>query len=65
MTPSEALQGVTYNAAKALGLADRLGTLEAGKQADFVLWNVNEPAELAYRLGLNPCQQVVRAGVPV
>jgi len=63
MTPSEALRGVTRNAAQALGLADQMGTIEAGKQADFILWDITDPAELAYRVGLNPCHQVVRAGV--
>ena len=33
-----------------------------GKDADFVLWDISDPAELAYRFGLNPCQQLVRNG---
>jgi imidazolonepropionase len=62
MTPEEALAGVTRNAAAALGVADRVGTLEAGKQADFVVWNIDHPAELAYRIGFNPCHQVIKSG---
>lgn len=62
MTPEEALAGVTRHAARALGRSERIGTLEAGKQADFVLWNVEHPAELAYRIGFNPCHQVVKRG---
>lgn len=62
MTPEEALAGVTRNGAKALGLGDHAGTLAVGKQADFVLWDVEEPAELAYRFGHNPCAGVIRAG---
>jgi imidazolonepropionase len=62
MTPEEALAGVTINGARALGLGDRIGTLEPGKDADFVVWDVTEPAELAYNIGLNPCRQVVRKG---
>jgi len=50
MTPEEALRGATVNAARALGLADR-GTLEAGKRADFVVWDVDHPAELSYWIG--------------
>lgn len=50
LTPEEALRGVTVNAARALGLADR-GTLETGKRADLVVWNAHEPAELAYWIG--------------
>ncbi|MHB8447204.1 MAG: imidazolonepropionase [Rudaea sp.] len=52
MTPEEALRGATVNAARALGLADR-GTLQAGKRADCVVWNVDHPAELSYWIGGN------------
>jgi len=62
MTPEEALAGVTCNGARALGLQDQIGTLEKGKDADFVLWDIAEPAELAYRIGFNPLKQVVRHG---
>ncbi len=65
LTPEEALAGVTTNGAKALGLQDNIGTLESGKDADFVVWNISEPAELAYNLGLNPCRHVVRHGATV
>ncbi|MBB5016678.1 imidazolonepropionase [Rehaibacterium terrae] len=50
LTPEEALRGATMHAARALGLADR-GTLAAGQRADFVLWSIDHPAELAYWLG--------------
>jgi imidazolonepropionase len=53
LTPQEALSGVTRNAAKALGLADR-GVLAAGLRADFVLWDAASPAELSYAIGANP-----------
>ena len=62
MTPEEALAGITRNGARALGRQDRIGTLESGKDADFVLWEIDEPAELAYRIGFNPLKQVVRQG---
>lgn len=62
MTPEEALAGITRNGARALGRQDRIGTLESGKDADFVLWDIDEPAELGYRIGFNPLQQVVRQG---
>ena len=62
LTPEEALAGVTRHAAKALGLEQRVGTLEKGKDADFVIWDIEEPAELAYSVAFNPCRQVVRHG---
>ena len=63
LTPEEALAGVTCHAAQALGLAARCGTLETGKDADFALWNIEEPAELAYAMGANPCAGAVRRGI--
>jgi imidazolonepropionase len=61
LTPQEALAGVTRHAAQALGLHDR-GVLSAGMRADFVLWDVREPAQLAYALGANPCIQTIYQG---
>ena len=61
LTPEEALAGVTRHAATALGLADR-GVLVAGKRADFVLWDVQRPAELAYALGANPRLKTIFKG---
>jgi len=51
LTPEEALAGATRNAARALGLQDEIGTLEAGKTADLAVWDISRPAELAYWLG--------------
>jgi imidazolonepropionase len=62
LTPEEALAGITRNAARALGMGASHGTLEAGKAADFAIWEVERPAELAYRIGFNPLSRVVRAG---
>ncbi|MGB8841243.1 MAG: imidazolonepropionase [Aliidongia sp.] len=61
LTPEEALAGVTREAARALGLADR-GRLAIGLRADLVLWDIAEPAELAYWFGGNPCAAIVRRG---
>jgi imidazolonepropionase len=63
MTPAEALAGCTVHAARALGLQAEIGTLEVGKRADFALWDVTRPADLAYAMGLNPCRLVVNGGV--
>jgi imidazolonepropionase len=62
LTPQEALAGVTRNAARALGLGRQVGTLEVGKQADFALWEIERPAELAYAIGGNPCVWIVHNG---
>ena len=61
LTPEEALAGVTRHAARALGLRDR-GVLAAGLRADFVLWDVRQPAELSYAFGANPRIQTVFKG---
>ncbi len=61
MTPEEALAGVTLNAAKALGCASLTGSLEVGKRADFVVWQVAHPAELVYWLGGElPCMTIYK-----
>jgi len=54
MTVDECLAGVTREAARALGLLDSTGTLEAGKSADLAIWDIESPAELVYRMGFNP-----------
>jgi imidazolonepropionase len=63
LTPEEALRGMTVHAARALGLAASHGALEAGRQADFAVWELEHPNELAYWFGHNPCRRVVHAGV--
>jgi imidazolonepropionase len=61
LTPEESLAGVTRNAARALGLNDR-GVLEPGLRADFVLWDIESPAELSYAFGSCPRTQTVFNG---
>ena len=62
MTPEEALAGMTRNAARALGLEDR-GTLAPGLVADFAVWEISRPAELAYWMGGDPLRRTVTAGI--
>jgi imidazolonepropionase len=62
LTPREALLGMTVHGARALGIQDRVGRLAAGKAADFVVWDVEEPVDLVYPMGGNPCSMVVRGG---
>jgi imidazolonepropionase len=62
LTVDECLAGATRNAARALGLAEVTGTLEAGKWADLAIWDIERPAELVYRLGFNPLHARVWKG---
>lgn len=61
LSPGEALDGVSVHGARALGLADR-GRLEAGMLASFSLWSFDDPASLAYELGLHRPTRVVHRG---
>jgi len=61
-TVEEALAGYTCHAARALGKAQLHGTLAAGRDADFALWDVDSLAELVYWLGASPCRAVIRHG---
>lgn len=62
LTPAEALGAATVNAAHAIGRADRLGTLEVGKQADAVVWDVPNHAHLAYHFGVQLTRHVLKRG---
>ena len=61
LTVAECLLGVTCNAARALGLADR-GTLAAGQRCDLAIWDVEELAEIVYRMGHNPLHARIWSG---
>lgn len=65
MTVEECLTAATRNAAKALGLLAETGTLEAGKSADFAIWDIERPAELVYRIGFNPLHARIFKGQKV
>jgi imidazolonepropionase len=62
MTPAEAITAATVNSAYSLGLSDRLGTLEAEKQADIVLMDVSDYRELPYFFGINHSVVTVKKG---
>jgi imidazolonepropionase len=65
MTPDEALTAVTINAALALGLSDEIGSLEGGKAADLVIWNVPTTRQIPYWPAADLVRTVVKRGVVV
>ncbi|MBF0211848.1 MAG: imidazolonepropionase [Desulfamplus sp.] len=62
MTPAEALVGATLNSAYAIGMADRVGSLDVGKQADFLLIDGESPAMVAYHAGVSSISAVFKRG---
>ncbi|MBJ7418052.1 MAG: imidazolonepropionase [Niveispirillum sp.] len=63
MSVEECLLGATRVAAKALGRHADIGTLEAGKQCDLAIWDIERPAELVYRMGFNPLHARIHRGI--
>lgn len=62
MTPEEVLTAVTINPACAIGLGDRVGTIEPGKQADLVIWDAPDFEMVCYRFGSNLAKHVIKKG---
>ncbi|HEV7308974.1 imidazolonepropionase [Ensifer sp.] len=62
LTVAECLAGATREAARALGLLPETGTIEVGKSADLAIWNIEDPAELVYRIGFNPLHERIFSG---
>ena len=62
LTPAQALAASTINAAFALERGDRIGSIEAGKQADLVIWDAPDYRHLSYRFGVNLAHTVVKNG---
>ena len=54
LTVDECIAAVTREAARAVGRVTEVGSLEAGKYCDLAIWNIEQPAELVYRMGFNP-----------
>jgi imidazolonepropionase len=65
LTPSEAIAGVTCNAAKALGLSESKGRISVGFDADIAVWKISQPAELCYQFGVNPLSALIKNGEKV
>ena len=62
LTPEEVLTAVTLNGAAAIRRADRLGSLEVGKQGDLVIWNAEDLNYICYRMGSNLVNTVIKKG---
>lgn len=62
MFPEEILTAVTLNPACAIGMGEKIGSLEAGKQADIVIWNADSLSMLCYRMGTNQVNTVIKKG---
>ena len=62
MTPAEAITAATINGACAIGLSERLGSLEEGKQADIALMDVGDYPEIPYFFGVNHCVMTIKKG---
>lgn len=65
MTAAEAISAATINGACALKLAHRLGSIEAGKQADLLVLNIGDYRELSYEFGVNLVDMTIKRGVVV
>ncbi|MBR5949428.1 MAG: imidazolonepropionase [Clostridia bacterium] len=63
--PEEILTAVTLNAACAIGMGERVGSVEVGKQGDMVIWNTTELPMLFYRMGSNQVKTVIKKGKTV
>ena len=65
MSPEETIAAATIQGAHALRLADRKGSVEAGKDADLAVFDVKDYREICYWMGGNLCEQVVVNGEPL
>ncbi|MBI5678193.1 MAG: imidazolonepropionase [Planctomycetes bacterium] len=62
MTPAQAINAVTINAAHALEMADRIGSIEVGKQADIIILDIQDYNQLPYYFGTNHVKKVFKKG---
>lgn len=62
LLPAEALNAATINAAHAIGLGDKIGSLEVGKQADILVLSTDDYRQIAHEFGGNLVQSVIGKG---
>ena len=65
LTPEEVLTAVTLNGAAAIDMADKVGSVEPGKQADLVIWDAPDLDYICYRVGSNLTRHVIKKGAVV
>lgn len=65
LTPEEVLTAVTLNAAAAIDMADKVGSVEEGKQGDLVIWKAPDPDYICYRMGSNLVKTVIKKGTVI
>ena len=65
LTPAQAIVAATANAAYAIDMADRAGSLEAGKQADILILDIPDYRHIGYRFGTNLVRTVIKNGLVV
>jgi imidazolonepropionase len=63
LTPAQAIAAATINAAASIGMEERIGSLDPGKQADLLILNVTDYRHLGYRFGTNLVDRVIKKGV--
>jgi len=62
MTVEEAYQSATYNGAKALGLEGEIGSIDVGKKADLILWDLDSLLDIPYHVSNHSIQKVIKNG---
>lgn len=65
LSPARAIRAATYGAAKAIGKANKIGSIEVGKKADIQIWNINDYRDIAYHYGANPVDTVIKNGTVI
>ena len=62
MTPAQAINAATINAAHAIGMAHRFGSIEVGKQADMIILDIRDYNQLPYYFGMNHVKTTIKKG---
>ena len=62
LTPEEVLTAVTLNGAAAIDMAEKVGSVEPGKQGDLVIWDAPDLDYICYRFGSNLVKSVIKGG---